>query len=177
MTIKLHVRVRDYEGLPLTAPRHSSYFDHAKHQKDLYSIAFSFTPKKSINSKNLVWGNDFDHPIRDQLPPGFNFAYNIAKTFIDPGINCDAYSDRPWSYGPALSCWFSFRVGERQRENGLDDTEGRQTHREISPAVDEHVIEEGADGDGKDVRGGIFNSSRYEEAPETFPISFQPSSV
>lgn len=72
MAINLHVRVRDYDGLPLHSPRHSGYFDHELHQKDLYSIAFSFIPKKNINTNSLVWGNDFDHPIRDQLPPGFN---------------------------------------------------------------------------------------------------------
>ncbi|KAJ5982317.1 hypothetical protein N7451_012417 [Penicillium sp. IBT 35674x] len=58
-------------------------------------------------------GNDFDHPIRGQLPPGFNIAYKFTKTVIEPGIDCDAYSNRPWSYGPALSCFFVFRVAER----------------------------------------------------------------
>lgn len=143
MTVNLHVRVRDYDGLPFKSPRHSAYFDHEMHLRDLYSIAFSFVPKKDINSKNLVWGNDFDHPIRDQLPPGFHLAYKIAKTLIDPGMNCDAYCDRPWSYGPALSCWYAFRVGERQHpgKNGTSPT-----------CPDQPAIEEGADGDGWDMR-------------------------
>lgn len=104
MSIKLHVQMRDYTGLSPNSPRNSAYFDHRLHHKDYYSIGFSCTPKKSINSKDLVWGNDFDHPIRDHLPVGFNIAYNIAKTVIDPGIDCDAHSETPWSYGPALSC-------------------------------------------------------------------------
>lgn len=153
MAINLHVRVRDYDGLPLHSPRHSCYFDHEIHQKDLYSIAFSFIPKKNINTNSLVWGNDFDHPIRDQLPPGFNIAYKIAKTFIDPGIDCDAYSDRPWSYGPALSCWFSFRIGEQQQNGDQINEEkcGNFQHKSLTIG-DQHVIEEGADGDGQVIR-------------------------
>lgn len=143
MAVNLHVRVRDYDGLPFKSPRHSSYFDHEMHLRDLFSIAFSFIPKKDINGKNLVWGNDFDHPIRDRLPPGFNLAYKIAKTLIDPGITCDAYCDRPWSYGPALSCWYAFRVGEKQAS-----PEGNK--RPTFP--DQHAIEEGADWDGWSVR-------------------------
>ncbi|KAJ6134812.1 hypothetical protein N7523_001134 [Penicillium sp. IBT 18751x] len=153
MAINLHVRVRDYDGLPLHSPRHSCYFDHEMHQRDLYSIAFSFIPKKNIKTNSLVWGNDFDHPIRDQLPPGFNIAYKIAKTLIDPGIDCDAYSNRPWSYGPALSCWFPFRVGERQ-QYGDQMNEGKSgSFQHRSPRIaDQHVIEEGADGDGRVIR-------------------------
>lgn len=160
MTVNLHVRVRDFTGLPSSSPNDSIYFDHHGHRKDRYSIAFSFVPKKDVNSKNLVWGNDFDHPIRDQLPPAFPIALKIAK-LLDPGIECDAYSDRPWAYGPALSCWFSFRIGERKQERGYNkedidvdaqricDGEGDESPGATSPgATSERVIEEGADGEG-----------------------------
>ncbi|KAJ5982228.1 hypothetical protein N7451_012328 [Penicillium sp. IBT 35674x] len=142
MSIQLHVRIMDFEGLPSQSPKTSVYFDHEKHLRDFYSIAFSFIPKKTINSKDLVWGNDFDHPIRDQLPPGFNIAYKTAKTFIDPGIDCDAYSNRPWSYGPALSCFFVFRVGEHQPQ--VPNGGGSQRSLEIlSTAAERPVVEEG----------------------------------
>ncbi|KAJ5195545.1 uncharacterized protein N7498_008983 [Penicillium cinerascens] len=151
MSIQLHIRIRDFEGLPSESPKTSIYFDHERHLRDFYSISFSFIPKKSINSKDLVWGNDFDHPIRDQLPPGFNIAYKIAKTFIDPGINCDAYSNRPWSYGPALSCFFVFRVGEHRHKvsNGGWSQRSPET---ISTLAKRPVVEEGGDGDGYAIR-------------------------
>jgi Protein of unknown function (DUF1769) len=35
--------------------------------------------KQGINGDDLVFGNDFDHPIRDRLPPGFGTAFKIVK--------------------------------------------------------------------------------------------------
>lgn len=82
-----------------------------------------------------------DHPVRDRLPPGFNTAFKIVKEFIDPGLQCDAYADEPWLYGPSLSCWFAFRLGERVEE-GQDFPEPGE----------EEVTREGADGSGHEER-------------------------
>ncbi|KAF2753552.1 DUF1769-domain-containing protein [Pseudovirgaria hyperparasitica] len=96
-----------------------------------------------LSTTDIVWGNDFDHPVRDRLPPGFNTAFRIVKEFIDPGLSCDAYADKPWLYGPALSCWFRFRIGEVQHT--LNESP--------FPCADEsHPLEEGADGTGTDTR-------------------------
>ncbi|KAK4988726.1 hypothetical protein LTR66_007232 [Elasticomyces elasticus] len=138
---KIKVRIRNYTGLPEESPKTSPYFDHPLHTKDQYSIGFSFVPKKDLPSKDVVWGNDFDHPVKDRLPPGFNTAFKIVKEFVDPGLSCDAYADQPWVYGPALSCWFALRVGEKAQDG------------DSFPQPDEkNVIEEGADGDGAAVR-------------------------
>lgn len=125
-----------HPGLPEASPSTSPYFTDPLHTKDLYSISFSFTPKTTIPSLDTVWGNDFDRPIKDRLPPGFNAAFKLAKQFVDPGLECDAYSDTPWVLGPALSCWFAFRVGEKGGV-GLAD-----------------VVCEGGDGDGEGIREG-----------------------
>jgi hypothetical protein len=82
-----------------------------------------------------------DHPVRDRLPPGFNTAFKIVKEFIDPGLQCDAYADEPWLYGPSLSCWFAFRIGEKV-EDGQDFPEPGE----------ENVTREGADGSGQEER-------------------------
>lgn len=116
MDILLHVRIRDFSGLPRKNPSSQSsspYFNAPSRKSDQYSIGFSFVPKRDINSEKLVWGNDFDHPVRDRLPPGFNYAFKIVKNFIDPGLECDAYADAPWLYGPALSCWFTLDIGDK----------------------------------------------------------------
>ncbi|TKA80913.1 hypothetical protein B0A55_01671 [Friedmanniomyces simplex] len=140
---KVAVRVRGFEGrgLPSTSPASSPYFDDPAHEKDQYSIGFSFVPKRDLPSVDTVWGNDFDHPISKKLPPGFNTAFKIVKEFIDPGLSCDAYADEPWLYGPSLSCWFAFRVGEKVKP-GAD-----------FPGPNDHdAMKEGSDGSGQEVR-------------------------
>ncbi|KAL7620544.1 hypothetical protein AAE478_009539 [Parahypoxylon ruwenzoriense] len=159
--VELNVRVQNYCGLPRNSPTTSPYFTLEPHftNKDQYSIAIRFTPKKpsadsrsnttsadpsrassksrqsqdhqssrssspstsdestdeetasGILGTDLQFGNDFDHPIRDRLPPGFSYAMNIVKWWIDPGLEGDAYADRPYLYGPALSSFNAIHVG------------------------------------------------------------------
>jgi hypothetical protein len=138
-------RVQNYRGLPASSPKTSPYFSHPSHTADLYSLAFDFTPKADISGHDLVFGNDFDHPIKDKLPPGFNQAFNLVKWFIDPGLYGDVYSDEPYLYGPLLSSMNTLRIGPK------DDK--AQEKIEEERANDELVVyEEGADGDGKAVR-------------------------
>ncbi|KAK7753014.1 hypothetical protein SLS62_004963 [Diatrype stigma] len=66
---------------------------------------------EGISGLDLQFGNDFDHPIRDRLPPGFSYAMNIVKWWIDPGLEGDAYADRPYLYGPALSSFNALHAG------------------------------------------------------------------
>lgn len=95
------VRIQNYRG-PRGAKRTCSYFT-GPHSSDLYSIQLQVTFKKDVNGDDLLWGNDFDKPIRDNLPYGYSMAYRIMKTMIDPGIDGDVNADRPYLYGPALS--------------------------------------------------------------------------
>jgi hypothetical protein len=69
-----------------------------------------------VPATDLQFGNDFDHPIRDRLPPGFNTALNIVKWWIDPGLDGDAYADVPHLYGPALSSFNTVHVGEGEHD-------------------------------------------------------------
>ncbi|KAI1451827.1 DUF1769-domain-containing protein [Annulohypoxylon moriforme] len=159
---ELNVRVQNYHGLPRNSPTTSPYFSQEPHatNKDQYSIAIRFTPKKpatkskfkeystepsrsssasrstqdpsssrssstvpteessdeelepGISGEDLQFGNDFDHPIRDRLPPGFSYAMNIVRWWIDPGLEGDAYADQPYLYGPALSSFNAIHVGQ-----------------------------------------------------------------
>jgi hypothetical protein len=139
---KIKVRIRGFRGLPSSCPSSSPYFEDPMHVRDQYSIGFSFVPKQDLPSLDVIWGNDFDHPVRDRLPPGFNTAFKIVKEFIDPGLECDAYADEPWLYGPALSCWFGLRIGEKlSADEELPEAEESQD-----------VIREGADGSGAEIR-------------------------
>jgi len=129
-------------GLPRTCPSTHPYFTDPNHTSDLYSISFSFIPKRDLPATHTVWGNDFPQPIRDRLPPGTNTAISIVKRFVDPGLECDAYADEPWLYGPSLSCWFSFFIGEKT-------TTATAAEPSINPT---HTIEEGSTGTGDTIR-------------------------
>ena len=105
------MRLRKFTGFPPGSPETSPYFQHHLHKSDQYSISFSFIPKTDIRGSDLLFGNDFDWPIRDRLPPGFNQAFKIVKWFIDPELEGDVYADNPCLYGLALSSWNILRIG------------------------------------------------------------------
>ncbi|KAF2723817.1 DUF1769-domain-containing protein [Polychaeton citri CBS 116435] len=149
-TVNLSVRIQNYRGLPQGAPNTSPYFSKHPHQKDLYSIAFTITPKRDINGHDLVFGNDFDHPIRNKLPPGFQQAFNMVKWYIDPGLYGDLLADEPHLYGPLLSSMNVLRVGPK------DDKEQEKVEEARANAEGGvHILEEGGDGDGKDARESV----------------------
>jgi hypothetical protein len=144
-SVNLTARIQNYRGLPEGAAKTSPYFSHPQHTSDLYSLAFDFTLKEDINGHDLVFGNDFDHPIKDKLPPGFNQAFNLVKWFIDPGLYGDVYSDEPYLYGPLLSSMNTLRIGPKD-DKAQEKIEEERANQELV------VIEEGADGDGQEVR-------------------------
>lgn len=117
------------------------------YNNDQYSIGFRFTPKRppfptaggdgskandddaapggdeadiephGISGHDLQWGNDFDHAIRDRLPPGFGTAMNIVKWWIDPGLEGDPYADSPYLFGPAISSFNAVHVGSGEHDD------------------------------------------------------------
>ncbi|CAK7565234.1 MAG: hypothetical protein SEPTF4163_003146 [Sporothrix epigloea] len=127
----LNVRIKNYRSERDDGALSSSpYFETEPHKKndDTYGISLWFVPKREskphreggedgeqaegeegkkdaegISGSDLQWGNDFDEPLRDRLPPGFGAALRIVKWWIDPGLEGDPYADRPYLYGPALS--------------------------------------------------------------------------
>ncbi|PHH80614.1 hypothetical protein CDD80_617 [Ophiocordyceps camponoti-rufipedis] len=118
--IELSVRIRNYHGLPRASPETSAYFSASPHDanNDQYSIAFRFTPlepqncsDQGISGLDLQFGNDFDRPIRDRLPPGFSAALSFVKWWVDPGLDGDPYADQPYLFGPALSSFNHLYVG------------------------------------------------------------------
>ncbi|KAI0003476.1 DUF1769-domain-containing protein [Xylariaceae sp. FL0662B] len=94
---------------------------------------------RGISGADLQFGNDFDHPIRDRLPPGFSYAMNIVKWWIDPGLDGDPYADEPYLYGPALSSFNAIHIGAGEHDpekGGLwfeegGDEEGLEERRAI----------------------------------------------
>lgn len=121
-------------GIP-KSPATSPYFSVASRTSALYSLEFGFSLPKDTPADALLLGNDFDHPIRDRLPPLFGQAFKYAKTWIDPGLDGDPYADEPYLYGKCLSSVQTFRVGKK---DGKSSAEGGE---------DVAVVDEGADGE------------------------------
>ena len=144
IVLTLQVRIRNYTGLPSDSPETSDYFQHPEHKSDQYSINFTFIPKKDIPGPDLVFGNDFDRPIRDRLPPGFSAALRVVKWWIDPGLDGDPYADKPYLYGPALSSWNVLHIGDRIEGKGRSGEE----------KIHEKVVTEGGTESGQEVRRG-----------------------
>lgn len=63
-----------------------------------------------------MFGNDFERPLRDRLPPGFGAALRIVRWAIDPGLDGDPYADQPYLYGPLLSSVNVLRIGGKQQQ-------------------------------------------------------------
>ncbi|KAE8150511.1 hypothetical protein BDV25DRAFT_129491 [Aspergillus avenaceus] len=142
--VSLCVRIRDYTGYPDTSPKTTPYFNHPLHTTDQYSISFAIVFKHPVNGNALLFGNDFDRPIRDRLPPGFNAALRFVKWFIDPTLDGDAYADRPFLYSPGLAAWNLFCIGEKVPSEGG-----------FVPSVHDTVVEEGGEGSGGAIREGM----------------------
>lgn len=101
-------------------------------------------PKHDIAGDKLVFGNDFEHPIRDRLPPLFDKAFGMVKWWIDPGLDGDVYGDEPYLYGALLSSINVLRIGEKKER--ADAASGADEGEE---AV---VFSEGGEGTGEQVR-------------------------
>lgn len=151
MTLEYAVRIKHFTGLPTGSPETSSYFEHPLHKSDQYSISLAFIPKVDIPGDDLVFGNDFDRPIRDRLPPGFNQAFKFVKWWIDPGLDGDVYAEKPYLYGPALSSWNTLRICDKVVDEGRHDV--KADFKVPDPEkFHETVVEEGAEGDGEEAR-------------------------
>ncbi|KAJ5267592.1 hypothetical protein N7478_010400 [Penicillium angulare] len=109
-TANVAVRVQNYHGSPSSSPRTSTYFNHPLHRDDLISISFSIVFHHDINGSDLVFGNDFDYPIRHKLPNAFKVMEMVVKKHIDPSIEIDAYSDTPSIFSPVLASASQFRI-------------------------------------------------------------------
>ncbi|EMD88625.1 hypothetical protein COCC4DRAFT_137367 [Bipolaris maydis ATCC 48331] len=158
----IRVRIKDYHGLPRGSPASPSYFDHPQHTSDRYSIAYSFIPKQDMPGSDLVMGFDYGHSIRHQLPPGFRYAMKIATSLLDPGLYSDPYSDQPYLYGPALSSFFAFQIGENTSVMSPSDQLSRLEQNS------DNVIEEGAYGSGAEIRKTLNMPSKWKKRRKFF---------
>ncbi|PWN41789.1 DUF1769-domain-containing protein [Ceraceosorus guamensis] len=99
------VRIKEFTGeVPPGKERiaHTEYFDEGVGKGNTWSIQLQGRFLKDVNANDLVWGNQFEKPIRDILPWGTSVALN-ALGYIDPNLKHDIYADRPWAFSPLIA--------------------------------------------------------------------------
>lgn len=165
-TTTLHIRFSSFKSTPsLPLPPTHAYFSHPTHakEKDLYSFQLLFTPHADINGADLVWGNDFDRPIRDVLPHGFRIFWNIGK-WIDPGLEGDLYADKPWVWGSVLSSMNVIAVAAPGGATTPQETEISDVEQTETPPV-------GGPGAGWDGDTVLAEDMAAATAPTGIPVA------
>lgn len=78
----------------------------------------------------------------------------IVKWAIDPALDGDPYADRPYLYSPGLASWNYLRIGEKKPQQLQQGGESPNNNSNYNSNINVHdlVVEEGADGSGKQDR-------------------------
>jgi len=102
----LTVRIKGYLG-PASMKEQakepeSGYFSKESRHGKTWSIAVQGRFKQETAVNDVLFGNQWDVPIRDYLPYGTSAALQFGKV-IDPGLETDLYSDTPWALSPLFS--------------------------------------------------------------------------
>lgn len=97
------VRVKGFTGYvpsqKTSGVEDSEYFSATS---DTSSVQFRGTIKADVNGNDLLFGNDFDNPIKDSLPHGTALGLKALK-WIDPSLESDLYSEKPWAFSPLIA--------------------------------------------------------------------------
>jgi len=115
---RLAVRIRNFTGHgggkePLAEPQ-SGYFQ--KHPELTCSIAIQGIFLKEVSANDLVFGNTFDKPIRNNLPYGSSVALK-GIYYVDPSLEQDISADQPWAWSPFISTMNMLHIRPRSNES------------------------------------------------------------
>ncbi|WWC62235.1 uncharacterized protein I303_104831 [Kwoniella dejecticola CBS 10117] len=114
----LWVFIEGYNG-DLNKGQEDAYFKVKGREGMSYGIVVRGKYKKPFNADQLVFGNVFEKPIRDNLPWGTSIATKFMY-FVDPTVEADIYADKPWALSPALATMahLSLRDGDGDGDGG-----------------------------------------------------------
>ncbi|EPQ31618.1 uncharacterized protein PFL1_00951 [Pseudozyma flocculosa PF-1] len=104
---RLTVRIKNFSGEQpsgASAQADSAYFNGGLGKGCSWSMQIQgrFLSPSPISSDDLVFGNEFDRPIKDHLPYGTGLALQFAKV-IDPNLQHDLYAEKPWAFSPYIA--------------------------------------------------------------------------
>ncbi|EPX74237.1 DUF1769 family protein [Schizosaccharomyces octosporus yFS286] len=104
---QVKVRLRDYEVLD------QEYFSRSNDTCSIM-IAGRFLPTQgALTADDILFGNQFDKPLRDILPTGSSYMMKGLK-LVDPAIEYDLYCDRPWAFSPFYATMTKFTTANAQ---------------------------------------------------------------
>ncbi|PLW15361.1 hypothetical protein PCANC_00377 [Puccinia coronata f. sp. avenae] len=120
----LTVRIKNFLGADgrLSPDTENNYFKEWSQMTCSIQIQGRFL--QPTTADDCMWGNSFDRPIRDRLPYGTSVALK-AMSYIDPSLEHDIYSDKPWAWSPLLATMNHVQTGELESDDApLPDWEG-----------------------------------------------------
>ncbi|KAH9441529.1 hypothetical protein MJO28_002680 [Puccinia striiformis f. sp. tritici] len=131
----LTVRIKDFHGSDgrLSKDTENKYFEEWNEMTCSIQIQGRFL--QETNADDCMWGNSFDRPIRDRLPYGTSVALK-AISYIDPSLEHDIYSDKPWAWSPLLATMNHVKTERLQSDDSpLPDWEGTRPTEDCSSVV------------------------------------------
>jgi hypothetical protein len=102
---RISVRIKNFTGVDPDGVDHrkdTPYFDGGYSKGMSWSMQIQGRFKVDVNGDDLIFGNEFDRPIKDHLPYGTSLALQFAKV-VDPNLEHDLYADRPHAWSPYLA--------------------------------------------------------------------------
>ncbi|KAF9301386.1 hypothetical protein BGZ74_006804 [Mortierella antarctica] len=103
----------------------SPWFHKPGADSNLSSIQIQGGFKRAWTGDQIVFGNQFEQPLR--LPPFSSIALKFVQ-FIDPGLEADIYSDKPWAFSPLIATMNTVNVSEWKADSAAHIDEGVQDH-------------------------------------------------
>lgn len=176
---RVTVRIRSFTGYDPEGVQHQSdspYFNDAYRKGITWSIQMQGRFLQEISTDDIVFGNEFDKPIRDRLPYGTSLALQFAKA-IDPNLQHDLYADRPWAYSPFVTTMTHINIQRLQGSaaEALSKATSSREDAEVEgyPAFPSPVV--GGD-DGKVSKHSIASQHGYIVDDITMLLSSSPES-
>lgn len=150
---KLIINIRDFDGAqPHTAnsrynlkdekflnnePSEKIEVTNIDHFNPNLRFNINFKPKCPIKGSDLIFGNDFLVPIRDQIPTTLlSTGLKFFTWFINKTVKGDVYSDKPFIYGLALNSFSFVSINNTHAKNILDQNDSTFNDRPIGESTD-----------------------------------------
>ncbi|PWY96925.1 DUF1769-domain-containing protein [Testicularia cyperi] len=102
---RIAVRIKNFTGRDPPGVTHrsdSEYFENGHGKGQSWSMQIQARFLDAVSADDLVFGNEFDRPIRDHLPYGIGVALQFVRV-VDPNLEHDLYADRPHAWSPYIA--------------------------------------------------------------------------
>ncbi|EST04615.1 Protein of unknown function DUF1769 [Kalmanozyma brasiliensis GHG001] len=146
---RIAVRIKNFTGSDPDGVEHrkdTPYFDAGHGKGQSWSMQIQGRFKEPVNADDLVFGNEFDKPIKDHLPYGTSLALQFVK-IVDPNLEQDLYAERPYAWSPYLATMPRISsVPAKSESDSFDDwpdfpTHPEYVHDDISSLIPEELAE------------------------------------